>query len=465
MISSIGDLYKGLAPARRTALSGEGEKMGTRLTLEIQDIGHRGVGIGRHQGKVVMVPFTAPGDTAEVEVVRSHPSYDQARLVRLVEPSPLRTSPPCPYFGLCGGCHLQHLGGARQRAIKERLFREALTRHAGVEETSVGPIIAAPEDLGYRSKIEMQRGPGPPRALGFMEWGSNKVIPVERCVVALPRINRLISEAGQLMVRTQPPGRARVEMACDESGDGATLTIWGRPWALGLGIHEELGSVSRGLRGVYVMDRRGVEIRPIWERAWEPRGILYVVPDPRPRREISLAAWPGVFRQANPGANRALVSKVLGWVQEARTRRVLDLYAGMGNLSIPVAFIAQEVTAVEVNPWAVENGRENCRRNGLDNVQWVGGSAKKVMARMIRGGESFDLLILDPPRGGAKELIEELIRLRPERIIYVSCDPATLARDLMQILGDGIYRVRESRPIDMFPQTFHLESVTLLEMR
>ncbi|MGQ9655667.1 MAG: class I SAM-dependent RNA methyltransferase [Thermodesulfobacteriota bacterium] len=142
--------------------------MGTHLTLEIQDIGHRGVGIGRHQGKVVMVPFTAPGDTAEVEVVRSHSSYDQARLVRLVEPSPLRTSPPCPYFGLCGGCHLQHLDGARQRAIKARLFREALTRHAGVEETRVGPIIAAPEDLGYRSKIEMHRGPGLPLALGFM---------------------------------------------------------------------------------------------------------------------------------------------------------------------------------------------------------------------------------------------------------------------------------------------------------
>ncbi len=440
-------------------------QMGSHLIVEIRDIGHRGLGIGRHEGKVVMVPFTAPGDRAEVEVVRCHSSYDEGRLVRLLEPSPARRPPPCPYFGVCGGCHLQHLDGAVQRSLKERLFRDTLKRQAGVDEARVGPIIAAQEELGYRSKLEMHQGPSRQRALGFMEWGSTKVMPVERCMVASPRLNLLISEAARLIGKARPSRVTRVEMACDDSGDGVTLTIWGRSWISSRGIQGEFGNLCTGLRGLYVMEGRGTGIRPIWERAGEARGVFYVVPDPRSCSGISLAAWPGVFRQANPAANRLLLSKVLGWVKEGRPEKVLDLYAGMGNLSIPVSLLAQEVTAVEFNPLAVENGMENCRRNGVDNVRWVCGPAGRVMASMIGRGQSFELLILDPPRGGARAVIQDTVRLRPERIIYVSCDPATLARDLKDIERDGIYRVRESHPIDMFPQTFHLESVTLLERR
>lgn len=446
-------------------MSRDGRTVESHLIIEIQDIGHLGVGIGRHEGKVVMVPFTAPGDRAEVEVVRIHSGYDEAKLVRLLEASPIRRPPPCPHFGLCGGCQVQQLDGPQQRSVKERLFRETLSRKAGVDEEKLMPILSPPQDLAYRSKLEMHLCPDHPAALGFMQWGSRKAIPVEHCPVAMDRLNRLIFEAGGLMRGIGPWSGARVEMACDDSGDGATLTIWGRPWILSRGIRSGFDSLSPGLRGVYVMEGRGMEIRPIWERAWEPRGVLYVVPDSGSCQGISLAAWPGVFRQVNPGANRVLISKVLGWVKEGRPGKVLDLYAGMGNLSIPVSLLAEEVTAVEVNPLAVENGRENCRRNGVENVRWVCGSARKVMARMIERGQSFDLLILDPPRGGARELIQDAIRIRPERIIYVSCDTATLARDLSQIQRDGIYQVRESHPIDMFPQTFHLESVTLLERR
>jgi len=430
--------------------------------VEIQDIGHRGVGIGRHGGKVVMVPFSAPGDRAEVQIVSSHKSYCEARVVRLVEQSPLRRVPPCPYFGRCGGCQLQHLELSYQRSLKERLFRETMTHRALVDPGAVGEIMGAPEGLGYRSRLDMHLTRGDKGHLGFMEWGSRNVVPVRRCLVASLRLNRLLPLAQRLLLKTTSSHVTRVEMACDASGRGATLTLYAR----GRDVLSEGNARVPWLRGLYTVEGRGGQLRTVWEKEGEPRGVVYHVPDPRSENELSLAAWPGVFRQVNPAANRMLVSKVLEWAAEAHLRRVLDLYAGMGNLSLPVSSLCEEVTAVEINALAVDNGRENCRRNGVDNVRWVRGSAKRIMGKMVEAGESFDLLILDPPRAGAREVIEEMVRMRPERIVYVSCDPATLARDLrdlVEIQGQKIYRVRESFPVDMFPQTFHLESVTLLE--
>ena len=437
------------------------------VTVDIQALGHRGVGIGRVEGKVVLVPFTAPGDRAEVEVIRRHSSYDEARLVRLLSPSPFRQEPPCPYFGRCGGCQLQHIRTSHQRALKERLFREIISHQGGVAEETVGQILATPEEFEYRSRLELhviwEREP----QLGFNAWGSSEVIPIEKCLLAMEALHPLLAHTRQVLAEAQARGVGRVEMSCDAPGEGTAITLFtgadlSKRTREALG---RLGSQVPGLRGLYVASGRGREARFLWEASPGQSGVTYTVPDVSGSGEMTLFAWPGVFRQVNPFANRLLIATALGWIRESPPERALDLYAGMGNLTIPLAVLAGEVVAVEVNPVAVENGEENVLQQGIRSIRWLRGSVGRVTGRLSASGERFDFVILDPPRAGAREILGEIMAVEPARILYISCDPATLGRDLRLLGEDGNYAVRRTHPLDMFPQTFHLESLTLLERR
>jgi 23S rRNA (uracil1939-C5)-methyltransferase len=201
----------------------------------------------------------------------------------------------------------------------------------------------------------------------------------------------------------------------------------------------------------------------LWEREKKSPGVFYSVPNPNRSGELILEAWPGIFRQVNPFANFLLISTILSWIEDVLSERILELYSGMGNLTFPISHLAKEVVAVEVNPFAVENAQANARRNETRNIRWIRGSTKGVMQRLLKAGEFFDLVILDPPRSGAWDILEEITTLAPDRMIYISCDPATLSRDLRFLQQNGSYCVERTIPLDMFPQSFHLESITLLQ--
>lgn len=434
-----------------------------KLSLEIDSLGHKGVGIGRHRGKVVMVPFCAPGDKLEVEIVRSHKSYDEGRIIRVLEPSSQRRVPPCPYFGSCGGCQLQHLEIAHQRAHKKRILEEILEAQAGIQPDKVLPMLADPMEFNYRCRMDFHvLWEGTPR-LALASRGSSQLIPVKRCLLAMEPINKAIGELESLLYKSHWKKVMRVEVTCDETGHEKTALLS----VSYSGAHERLchmaswASGMEGLSSLWVGRERGGRVRKLWSRGPAYDGVLLPISSSG-KGEVLLRIWPGVFAQVNPRVNRMLTQTVAAWTKETAPESILDLYAGMGNLTFAVAGLACRVTAVEVNPRAVANAMANSRILGVQNVDWICATAPRELSRMISRGQRFDLVILDPPRSGARELLDSLLSARPKAIIYVSCEPTTLARDLKHLQSEGGYRVERIQPLDMFPQTFHLESVSLL---
>lgn len=437
-----------------------------KLVLEIQSLGHKGVGIGRHKGKVVMVPFCAPGDKLEVEIVRSHRSYEEARILRVLEPSSQRRNPPCPYFGSCGGCQLQHLEITHQRFHKQRILEEILKVQAGVQAEEVLPILWDPMEWGYRCRMDLHVLWEDAPRLSFASWGGSELIPVKRCLLAVEPLNESLGEMETFLSKAHWKKVLRVEMSCDESGNAKTLLLSvsgpippGRLretvcWASGI----------KALRSLCMGQGRGGKIETLWSRMIPPEGVLIPIFSVE-KGEAVVEIWPGVFTQVNPRVNRILTQTVASWAREIAPESILDLYAGMGNLTFSVWGLASRVTAVEVNPRAVANGTANSQSLGVQNVTWICGSAQRELSKIVSRGQRFDLVILDPPRSGAWEILETLLRVRAKAIIYVSCEPTTLARDLKYLQSKGGYRVEKVQPLDMFPQTFHLESASLLKAK
>lgn len=439
-----------------------------KLVVNIERLGHRGVGIGRHGGKVVFVPLTAPGDRVEVRITRTHRNYDEAVLVRLLKSSPMRSEPPCPHFGLCGGCQLQHLKPSCQRLLKEELFREMVIHNGWVHRERVGEILATPEELGYRSRLDMHVLWAARPFLGFMARGSRRVVPVDRCLLAISQILPFMEEARRLLMEAKGLGVGRVEVSCDTPPGDAISIILRVSRGLSKGARNVLKRQAPGvprLRGLYLVHRCDGKIQALWERDEKFLGVLYSVPNPDRSGELIIEAWPGVFRQVNPFANRLLIDVLLSWIKEAPPERALELYSGMGNLTIPVSHLVQEIVAVEINSIAVENAKANAARNKISNARWIVGSSKSGIQGILEARESFDLVIMDPPRSGAWDILADILNLAPDRVIYISCDPATLARDIRFLQKNGPYSVKKTLPLDMFPQSFHLESITLLEKK
>ena len=433
-----------------------------KLVVDIQKLGHRGMGIARYRGKVILVPLTAPGDRVEVKITCSHRDYDEAELIRVINSSPLRREPPCPYFGHCGGCQLQHLHFHYQERLKEELFREMLIHQGEVDESRIEGILSPSNEFEYRSHIDLHiRWSGKP-LLGFMTWRGKRIVPIDRCLLALPKIQNFLIETRKMLEKIKAVRVKKVTISGDNPGDNVTLVLWSSKTLSrkACKLLKEMTAEIPFLRGIYILNRRGKSPITLEEGKNSPSGVVYSVPA---FREITLEAWPGVFSQVNPEANRSLISEVMNWAKQGKTERVLDLYAGMGNFTVPMSFQAQEIIAVDINPLAIENNKLNGLRYNRNNIQWLTLPAKAALRSFIESGEYFDLVIMDPPRSGVKGVLNEILRLKPERIIYVSCDMATLARDIRFFQKSGSYQVIIAKPLDMFPQTFHLESITLLQ--
>lgn len=437
------------------------------MIVDIHGFGNRGFGIARERGKVIFVPLSAPGDKVEIRIKASHKNYDLGEIVRILRPSPLRKDPPCPYFGRCGGCHLQHLDLSSQREIKYELFREALVHKGGVPLDSIGSMIFAPEDLQYRSRLEMHVGWGKRPFLGFMARGSEEIIPVERCLLGVPSIQQAMIQIQHLLEEAKAQEIKRIEISSDipENRISILLLAHARLSPNSIKAVKRLAPRLSSIRGIYHSNRKGDRFDVIWEEDGDVRGVLYSVPSPMGGEEIELQVWPGVFMQANPYANRILVMTATVWIKELQPESILDLYSGMGNLTIPLSHLTREIVGVEVNPISWENAKINGEKLRLKNVEWIRASAKKGIKGLVMKKRCFDLVVLDPPRGGAVDILDEILIINPETILYISCDPATLSRDLGYLLENGNYCVDRTYPLDMFPQTYHLESITLLKRR
>ncbi len=425
----------------------------------IESVAQGGDGVGRlPDGRAVFVRGGCPGDIVTIEVTEEHARFARAAVVSVDSPSPHRVEPACPYFGTCGGCQWQHIGYEEQLAAKRRIVSDALRRIGHLGSADVERVVPSPERYGYRNRIELSVGGGASRVdLGFMRAGSNDLLPIDRCPLLPPSAAGLPKAlAGALRFATSrgATGVERAVLRVAEAGQ-VSVDVWtsGGPFPRGavariITSATDADSISRVIvKGrIDLRDVSNVETLagPGW---WSER-----------LGRDTYRVSPPAFFQNNTAAAVVLRTIVTDAAYADGTSRVADLYAGVGTFTIPLARAAGEVVAVEGSRFALGNLRENLERAGLDATV-VPGDASYALGDL----GYLDAIVVDPPRAGlSPRALSALIDAEAKRIVYVSCDAATLARDLGALAGAG-YRALRVQPVDLFPQTYHVETVVTLE--
>jgi len=404
--------------------------------LALTAIANGGAALGRHEGRVVFVPYALPGETVRVEVAEDKGRYVFARLVEVLEPSPERVTPPCPYFGHegCGGCQWQHIDYQAQLRLKGEIVADQLARIGGISDPAVASPI--PDDSGWAYRNHAQFHPVPGGGLGFRSASGNSTVTVDECLILHPLLADLyatldldLADLVRLSLRggTATGDRMLVfEMADDlppalESDLPVSCVL-----LLSDGLHANL--IGSNTISEVVADR------------------TYRVSAPS-------------FFQVNTSQATRLVQQVLAYLDLQGGETVLDAYCGVGLFTVPLAERAGLVLGVEQAPAAVDDLLENTA--AFDNVEVVEGPVEAALPDL---DISLDAVVVDPPRAGIDRFaLDALVERRPARLVYVSCDAATLARDAKRLARAG-YRLVEVQPVDMFPQTYHIESVALFQM-
>ena len=430
------------------------------MRVTIDSLAHGGDAIARlDDGRVAFVRGGCPGDLAQVEVVRDHRRHVEARILTVLEPSPDRVEAPCPYFGECGGCQWQHVSDAAQRHAKRRIVADSLSRIARLD-VDVAHTVTSSAAYGYRNKIELVvGGSGRDLSLGYHRLGEATLVPVESCLL-LPRGSRraprsLTGALRYLAGRHGDLGLRRVALRTSTETGDVEVALWTEPGSFPRRIVARALSDAVGAGGVVRVltkgpdkERRvtGVEAlsgRGAWRETLAGRKLLVSAPS---------------FFQVNTASAETLVESVLHELAPGPRDRLLDLYAGVGTFTLPAASRSGEVVAVEASRHALADLRRNLERTGLD-ADVVGGDATRELPAL----GTFDLAIVDPPRSGLDaDAITALSSAGPRKIAYVSCDPATLARDAARLSAHG-YALVSVTPHDLFPQTYHVESAAIFE--
>ncbi len=427
--------------------------MGNVIELKIDALTYGGRGVGRYDGKAVFVPAVIPGEHVLCRIVREKKRYCEAELIEVLQASADRRNPTCRYFPACGGCQWQHLPYPLQLFWKEKIFADTLVRSVGCDASLVLPIIAAPDESGYRCRAQIKcRMTSQGMVAGFYQPGSHTIVDTDICPVLDPVIPPLLQRFRLSIDNFSQADKIHQLDICADSAGRASLTV------------HFSGTDSVGLRtalkAFFSEGELTIQIETGDAKTTTvSQGPLQSIA-PEEDNVLQLGFPPGGFIQINLQQNKRLVSEVLKGAIQSGRERVLDLYAGIGNFSLPLARNCVEVVGVEEYKPGVQAAIQNVLSHKLDNVSFIAGRSERVITRLV-DGERIDTVVLDPPRSGAAPVIKYLLQLQPERIVYVSCDPSTLARDLL-LLKNGGYQLLSARPIDMFPQTWHIEGIAVL---
>ncbi len=414
------------------------------ITVTVNDLDPFGQGVARHQGKALFIPGLLPQEQAEVVLVEDKKQYARAQVKRRLNDSPQRVAPRCPHFGVCGGCQQQHASIELQQQSK----RAALSR---LMKRDVDDIIAA-EPWGYRRRARLSLNYQPKTQqlqMGFRKANSSEIIDVVQCPVLVPQLEALLPAVRECLTSLQSQRQlGHVELV---QADNGPLMVLRHTAALTAADKEKLERFSQthGL-SLYLAPQSEILEHIRGDEPWYTSDGLRLVFSPRD------------FIQVNDGVNQKMVRTALAWLDIQPQDRVLDLFCGMGNFTLPLAKAAASVVGVEGVPALVAKGRENAALNELQNVTFFHENLEEDVTRQAWAKHGFDKILLDPARAGAPGVMAHIIKLAPRRVVYVSCNPATLARDSEALLQVG-YRIQRLAMLDMFPHTAHLESIVLFE--
>jgi 23S rRNA (uracil1939-C5)-methyltransferase/tRNA (uracil-5-)-methyltransferase len=403
------------------------------FALHIEDLTNLGLGVGRKKLSdgsklVVMVPLVLPGEDVVVRVTKKHSSYSEGELVRIVKPSSDRVTPLCPYFSTCGGCQYQHMNITAQREWKQSQVATALRRLASTEDFVVNDIVGTEHTYGYRSKLtphyrkvkttmvpvgKSQKHEVPKTLLGFLKRGTSELVDIQQCSIASDRINAHFESMRRRLEDNSGTDR-------HQSGRETTLLL-------------------RDTGGSIVTDPHGIVNS-------EVNGLTFQFKA-------------GDFFQNNPHVLPLLVEHVVKKAAGAECEYLVDAYSGSGLFALVAARHFRSVYGVEISTDAVKSATANAQRNKIKNVQFLAGEAQQIFSQIQHLPRTKTVMIIDPPRTGCdKDFLTQLFDYHPHKLVYVSCDPATQARDTKLILAQG-YKITDVTPFDMFPQTRHIENV------
>lgn len=485
-------------------------KKNDELILDIEDLGTEGEGIGKIQGYTLFVKDALVGDKVRVKIMKTKKSYAYAKLLEIIEPSEWRTEPACPVARQCGGCQMQHCTYEKQLEWKRKKINDCLKRIGGFEDIEAEPVIGMEEPYYYRNKAQFPVGYNKDGSIitGFYAGRTHSIIPFEHCLLQHPCNSSILSIITRFMDENNIPAyneathkgivRHIITRTAQATGEVMVCLVINAdklPAADRLvqmlkesGITEDKGTKdSKEVKGI-------ARLGGICGKGLNSNGKPFIksicININREKTNVILGAKteviygtpyitdyigniqyhisPVSFYQVNHIQTEKLYNKVMEFADLKGNEVVWDLYCGIGTISLFLAQKAAKVCGVEIVPQAVEDARANALINNLDNVEFFSGAAEEVVPLQYeksRGRLKADVVTLDPPRKGCDEkLLQTVADMQPARIVYVSCDPATLARDLKYLCGKG-YKVEKVQPVDMFCQSYHIESVCLLSYK
>ena len=439
------------------------------IELCIDSLGSEGQGVGRYEGMAVFVPFALPNELVKAHIIKVAKNYAVGKLIKVIEPSKVRREPRCSSFTRCGGCNLMHMDYAAQLEYKRGLVENAFARIAKIEGVHVENTIGMDEPYHYRNKAAFPFAMVDGRmCFGFFAPRSHRLIPIDGCFIEQEPLYNVASavhcwaEENDIQPYDEETGSGTIRHVVSRittSGDiMAVIVTKGRPKKLNK-LVDMLKERCEGIKSI-ILNRNDEDTNVIFGRSYETLWGEDTLTENLCGFEFSVSA--ASFLQVNPVQTECLYAQVEAFLPEKDGFEAIDVYCSTGTISMIISKRDKHVTGIENIKPAVEDAARNAERNGAGNADFICADAAEALPELIEKGTRPDVIVIDPPRKGCdKAVLNAITGSAVQRVIYVSCDPATLARDV-RILVDGGYSIQKVQPIDMFPQTAHVETVVLL---
>ncbi len=428
-------------------------------SVTIESLDHEGRGVAHLDGKAIFIEGALPGERVEFASYRRKPTFEQATTTQILRESPLRVTPGCKFFGVCGGCSIQHLDASAQIAVKQRVLEDALWHIGRIRPELVFPAIQGPTwGYRYRARIGVRRVPKKGGVLvGFHERKSSYIADMSSCEILPPSIGHRLLELRTLIESLSIPDRIpQIEIAV---GDDRTVLVLRNLLPLTEADQNRILAFGDEHDFSMWLQPGGPDtVHPI--RAGEPTELYYSLPE----FDLRLAFRPTDFTQVNTSINQLLIRRSMQLLDPLPGERIGDLFCGLGNFSLPMARRGAQVIGIEGSAALVERAGRNAAANGLaDRSEFEVANLFECTPESLAAFGRLDKLLVDPPREGAIAVVKALGEDAPKQIVYVSCNPATLARDTAVLVNEKGYRMRGAGVANMFPHTSHVESVALFE--
>ncbi|MDM5206114.1 23S rRNA (uracil(1939)-C(5))-methyltransferase RlmD [Cytobacillus kochii] len=444
------------------------------IDVTFEDLTHEGAGVAKVDGYPLFVPNALPGEKAQIKVLKTSKGYGFGKLIETYEESPYRVTAPCPIYKECGGCQLQHLSYEGQLLAKQKQVRDVLTRIGKLENVTVHPTIGMSDPWRYRNKSQVPIGEHEGGLIGgFYQQRSHQIIDMKSCLIQQEKNDEVIQKVKEICNKNgvraydeqRHKGDLRHIMARYGLVTGDVMIVLVTKAKDLPNRKKIIADITENITGVKSIVQNvnpkktnvimGDETRVLWGQE-----VIYDYIG-----DVRFAISARSFYQVNPEQTKVLYDKALEYAALTGKEEVIDAYCGIGTISLFLAQKAKSVFGVEIVPEAIEDAKRNAELNNITNANFAVGKAEEVIPAWYEKGHKADVLVVDPPRKGCDEaLLQTIIDMKPKKVVYVSCNPGTLARDL-RVLEDGGYRTVEVQPVDMFPQTSHVEVVSQMILK